>query len=62
MQQVVQEGKPNVTLLKYDDPIESTVPTEKTDSKETTKGVGVIVNVSSLAEESGVTSLRVKAH
>lgn len=61
MQQVVQEGKPNVTLLKYDDPIESTIPTEKTDSKETTKGVGVVVN-SSLAEESGVTTLRSKAY
>eukprot|EP00826_Nyctotherus_ovalis_P004805 TRINITY_DN11067_c0_g1_i1.p1 TRINITY_DN11067_c0_g1~~TRINITY_DN11067_c0_g1_i1.p1 ORF type:complete len:143 (-),score=56.42 TRINITY_DN11067_c0_g1_i1:48-476(-) len=35
MQQTVQEGKPADTLLKYDDPIESTVPGNKSsaDSK-----------------------------
>jgi len=39
MHQTVQEGKPTDTLLKYDDPIESTVPTEKGGSKEASKGV-----------------------
>lgn len=39
MQQIVQEGKPADTLLKYDDPIESTVPSERGDSKEASKGV-----------------------
>ncbi len=63
---MIPEGKPRDTLLKYDDPIESTLPSEKLDPKIISKGLPCTFLTMQICsfyeEENSAPSVRVQAY